>query len=177
MPDGQPKMPCCWHQSVPGTARFWSAALLRRFVTRTMEQEHLPRRRYAPRGSARARFVLPGIFRRIPTNPKGIASSSPGLPSSRGYPGCGAVISFNPNGVASSSWAGRNPVGVDPFSTRFSQGSSQLATLGFKPESLWDSFRRRLQVVGNAKRALPQSRTLVRFPEFLSAHCLDQIQP
>ena len=32
-----------------------------------------------------------------------------------------------------------NPVGVADFSLTITQGSSSLATLGFEPESLWDS--------------------------------------
>ena len=58
-------------------------------------------------------------------NPKGIVSSSPGLPSPRGYPGLASVRFSTPTGLANT--------------TRFSQGSSRLATLGFGAESLWDS--------------------------------------
>ena len=59
-------------------------------------------------------------------NPKGIVSSSPGLPSPRGYPGLASVRFSTPTGLADT--------------TRFSQGSSRLATLGFGAESLWDSL-------------------------------------
>ena len=48
---------------------------------------------------------------------------------------------FNPNGVCVAFFHSRhNPVGV-VFIVAFSQGSSFLATLGFEPESLWDSIR------------------------------------
>jgi len=48
----------------------------------------------------------------------------------------------NPNGVAASSviCAPRpchNPVGVGDSNSRFSQGSSLLATLGFGSQTLW----------------------------------------
>ena len=71
-------------------------------------------------------------------NPNGIVSSSPGLPSPRGYPGYSAGMGFNPNGVASR--ADRNPVGVGHRCHIFTQGSSCLATLGCQPESRWDSL-------------------------------------
>ena len=46
---------------------------------------------------------------------------------------------FNPNGVVSSGkrWAA-TPLGL-VVCIHVSQGSSFLATLGFEPESLWDS--------------------------------------
>jgi hypothetical protein len=75
----------------------------------------------------------------VAANPKGIVSFSPGLRGTS-YPGYAARVNFNPNGVASfRSRRGHNPVGVEIFSTDSSQGSSCLATLGFEPESLWDS--------------------------------------
>jgi len=36
--------------------------------------------------------------------------------------------------------AATTPMGLGKFRTVFTQGSSFLATLGFGPESLWDSF-------------------------------------
>jgi len=46
---------------------------------------------------------------------------------------------FNPNGVASPlHHRATTPLGL-VATPRFSQGSSRLATLGFEPESLWDS--------------------------------------
>src|SRR6266571_2694022 len=69
-----------------------------------------------------------------------IVSSSPGLRGTS-YPGSGAGERPNPNGVASyASRRRHNPVGVDADSTTVSQGSSCLATLGFEPESRWDSI-------------------------------------
>ena len=46
---------------------------------------------------------------------------------------------FNPNGVVSHlRHRATTPLGLAD-TTRFSQGSSRLATLGFGAESLWDS--------------------------------------
>jgi len=88
----------------------------------------------------------PYISSDLPANPKGIASSSPGLRGTS-YPGSGVGQSPNPNGVASDKSRRRhNAVGVDSDSTKVSQGSSvraglaNLATLGFGPESRWDSI-------------------------------------
>ena len=75
-------------------------------------------------------------------NPKGSPSSSPGLPSPRGYPGRDSKICSNPNGVVSPLRRRRNPVGVESLFSSLTQGSSPLATLGFAPESRWDSFPR-----------------------------------
>ena len=50
----------------------------------------------------------------------------------------------NPNGVAAlpfpmfPCWRGHNPVGVDGFYSTLTQGSSSLATLGWRTQSLWD---------------------------------------
>ena len=55
-------------------------------------------------------------------------------------PGTTEAMRSNPNGVASASYdRSHNPVGVAAHPTMFYQGSSCLATLGFGPESLWDS--------------------------------------
>src|SRR5262245_30006 len=72
-------------------------------------------------------------------NPKGIASYSPGLRGTS-YPGLTKRKGTNPKRVVASSKCGgcHNPVGVEILVMR-SQGSSFLATLGFGPESRWDS--------------------------------------
>ena len=41
----------------------------------------------------------------------------------------------------------RNPVGVVDFMLPVSQGSDYVATLGFGPESLWDSGGRALKLI------------------------------
>ena len=72
-------------------------------------------------------------------NPNGIVSSSPGLRGTS-YPGFGERERPNPNGVASrTSRRRRNRVAVDDHSATVSQGGSFVATLGFAPESRWDS--------------------------------------
>ena len=71
-------------------------------------------------------------------NPKGIVSSSPATESAR-LPWVSARAIFNPNGVVSHlRHRATTPLGLAD-TTRFSQGSSRLATLGFGAESLWDS--------------------------------------
>jgi hypothetical protein len=51
----------------------------------------------------------------------------------------GVRMVFNPNGVVSPNPLGAaTPLGLSDFG-HVSQGSSCLATLGFEPESLWDS--------------------------------------
>ncbi len=73
-----------------------------------------------------------------PANPKGIVSSSPGLRGTS-YPGFSAKNDFNPNGVASLLHRpAATPLGLGAAG-EISQGSSCLATLGFEPESPWDS--------------------------------------
>ena len=69
-------------------------------------------------------------------NPEGISSFSPGL---RSYPGLTTQNQSNPNGVLSGvSCTGTQPRwGCDSLDSG-TQGSSSLATLGWKPESLWD---------------------------------------
>ena len=56
-----------------------------------------------------------------PQNPKGIPSSSPGLPSPRGYPGMRVVIRHNPNGVASilAPRTATTPLGLPEIPIRF----------------------------------------------------------
>ena len=71
-------------------------------------------------------------------NPKGIVSSSPATESAR-LPWVGVRAIFNPNGVVFRlRHRATTPLGLAD-TTRFSQGSSRLATLGFGAESLWDS--------------------------------------
>ena len=75
------------------------------------------------------------------SNPKGISPQSPGLRGTS-YPGSVPPTINNPNGVVADLVVdvteGRNPfrVFIRPPGR---QGSSCLATLGFGPESLWDS--------------------------------------
>jgi hypothetical protein len=80
------------------------------------------------------------VARRVPWfNPEGIVSSSPGLRGTS-YPGRTAHTTPNPNGVASFvSRLRHNPVGVENILESSTQGSSFLATLGWMPESRWDS--------------------------------------
>ena len=76
-------------------------------------------------------------------NPNGIPPQSPRLRGTS-YLGKPRDEHDNPNGVVAMSPVTfprhpcRNPVGVDGSSPTFTQGSSFLATLGFKPQSLWD---------------------------------------
>ena len=66
--------------------------------------------------------LFPGSRRvSAPKNPKGILSSSPGLPSPRGYPWMRVVIRHNPNGVASilAPRTAATPLGLWSFSNRF----------------------------------------------------------
>ena len=74
-------------------------------------------------------------------NPKGIVSSSSGLRGTS-YLGPQSVRVINPKGVASRfyRWVA-TPLGLVACGPG-SQGSSCLATLGFGPESRWDSVRR-----------------------------------
>ena len=71
-------------------------------------------------------------------NPKGIVSSSPATESAR-LPWVSVRAILNPNGVVSPlRHRATTPLGLAD-TTRFSQGSSRLATLGLGAESLWDS--------------------------------------
>jgi hypothetical protein len=73
-------------------------------------------------------------------NPKGIVSYSPGLAAPAAYPGKSCRRDLNPNGVVARLHCDKatTPLGLVPFVSS-TQGSSFLATLGFEPESLWDS--------------------------------------
>ena len=104
-----------------------------------------------------------------PLNPKGIVSSSPGLPRPRGYPGSTRGSGLNPIGVASHPGArvlDATPLGLGPFPD-FTQSSSILATLGSAPESLWDSSRSRGE--SDHSRAMLDLSIRVRSPEALDA--------
>src|SRR5438552_18334609 len=62
-------------------------------------------------------------------------------------------VSTTPTGLRLVSWCGHLPSGCNPFvvvflSTRLSQGSSSVATLGFEIESRWDSRSRQLTIKG-----------------------------
>ncbi len=72
-------------------------------------------------------------------NPNGIPASSPGL--ARGtYPGNVAQHVTTPTGLRPLRQLARhNPVGVGASMDCVSQGSSFLATLGWRPKSRWDS--------------------------------------
>ncbi|MSU57006.1 MAG: hypothetical protein EXS35_02285 [Pedosphaera sp.] len=72
-------------------------------------------------------------------NPNGIPALSLGLRGTS-YPGNSSAKEFNPNGVASESATTRyNPVGVEKSNHPPTKGSSSLATLGWKTQSLRDS--------------------------------------
>ena len=73
-------------------------------------------------------------------NPNGIESYSPGLSRKAGnYPGEVRYISTTPTGLRLDGYkCGTTPLGLDRSPTT-TQGSSFLATLGYKPESHWDS--------------------------------------
>jgi hypothetical protein len=66
--------------------------------------------------------------------------------------------SFNRNAVAALPFSsaarevGRNPVGVVDDSFSFTQGSSYVATLGYMPESLWDSP---MAAIGQSQNIIP----------------------
>src|SRR5687767_751327 len=79
-------------------------------------------------------------------NPNGIPSQSPGLRGTS-YPGCRVEEEHNPHGVASRTCARRdNPVGVESHFLMVPQGSSYLATLGWKTQSFRDWCRTGSQV-------------------------------
>src|SRR5258708_2201288 len=60
--------------------------------------------------------------------------------------------SANPNGLVSNRCQHRfNPVGIEADFERFPQGSSCLATLGWRTQSLWDCRYSGAKVVGNDK--------------------------
>ena len=70
-------------------------------------------------------------------NPNGIASFSPGLRGTS-YPGLSKTIFINPEGVVSGICNFCcNPVGVVISSSRFTQGGSCLATLGWMMKPRW----------------------------------------
>jgi len=79
--------------------------------------------------------------------PTGLRRKAQGCPGLSGLPWVNGFPVINPNGVAALGCpdaGNRNPVWVVIFSRRLTQGGSFLATLGFEPESLWDSSQTRL---------------------------------
>ena len=95
-------------------------------------------RRASPFRSPRPSLAITHISRPRELNPKGIPSQSPGLRAAS-YPGWDAKLSLNPNGVVAliPQQTDSTPLGL-AVSGRFSQGSSRLATLGWRTQSLWD---------------------------------------
>ena len=72
-------------------------------------------------------------------NPNGIVSQSPGLRGTS-YPGLTIIADTTPTGLRQIGCArGRNPFRVEDIWFTISQGSSCLATLGWRTESRWDS--------------------------------------
>src|SRR5882724_12560543 len=75
-------------------------------------------------------------------NPKGIASISPGL---RQLPWVNREKPSQPQRgcVTVGHRKAATPLGLEKFWATFTQGSACRATLGWRPESLWDSFASR----------------------------------
>jgi hypothetical protein len=74
-------------------------------------------------------------------NPNGIVSISPGLRGTS-YPGLMERDASTPTGLCQAGRAmGPNPFRLDDVCFTIPQGSSFLATLGFGPESRWDSVQ------------------------------------
>ncbi len=69
-------------------------------------------------------------------SPNGAAASSPRLRHRR-YLGCQAQTSTTPTGLRLGRHTGHNPVGVGGWEQSFPQGSSCLATLGWRPQPRW----------------------------------------
>src|SRR6266478_5157872 len=81
---------------------------------------------------------LPASWMGNGANPEGILQQSPGLRGTS-YPGSIASGRANPNGVASvGGERGHNPDGVEKRFARFPRVARRLATLGWRPQSLWD---------------------------------------
>src|SRR5688572_18002169 len=87
---------------------------------------------------ARWRFGVTTAMYVGEVNPKGIASSSPGLRGTS-YPGKEEKIFANPEGVVPDWVEAETLSGLITICCLLSQGSSFLATLGFETESPWDS--------------------------------------
>ena len=71
-----------------------------------------------------------------PASPNGAASSSPRLRPRR-YLGCQAQTRTTPTGLRLGRRTGHNPVGVGGWEHSLPQGSSCLATLGWRPQPRW----------------------------------------
>ena len=72
-------------------------------------------------------------------SPKGLWAPSPGLRGTS-YPGYSGKKTPAPKGLRQELKAVATPFGVDLIFITRTQGSSFLATPGFEPESVWDSF-------------------------------------
>jgi len=80
----------------------------------------------------------------------------PRVAESARLPWVGVRAIFNPNGVVSPlRQRATTPLGLAD-TTRFSQGSSRLATLGLGAESLWDSALLTPQGMGSIPGEAPQ---------------------
>ena len=90
------------------------------------------------------RIVTASAWRGCARIPKGFRLKAQGC-EERATLGHRSQIISNRNAVAAISFAsaareiGHNPVGVDENLILFTQGSSCVATLGYMPESRWDS--------------------------------------
>src|SRR5213076_2807522 len=95
-------------------------------------------------------------------NPNGIPSQSPGLRAPRrsaakaggtSYPGKTSEENHNPNGVVANVTRPPDENGIAGTALRLmicwtmTQGSSFLATLGWRTQSLWDCSRARSRIV------------------------------
>ena len=108
--------------------------MIPREILKKIRQIELRTNRIVPRSAARGRARIPTGFR-----PKAQGCEA------RATLGHRPQNVFNRNAVAAISFSSRargichNPVGVDEHLIPFTQGSSCVATLGWRPESLWDS--------------------------------------
>ena len=104
---------------------------------------------------------IPTTLEQKSGNPKGIPPQSPGL-ARRAYPGENVEEGTTPSGLRPSQDASRhNPLGVGVHFAQHSQGSSCLATLGFGPESLWDSRQDALELAGNGEDKSAHSKAVI----------------
>ena len=114
--------------------------MIPREILKTIRQIEIRTNRIVTETLAGSRFIP-----RIPTGfrPKAQGWSEP---NRRGATlGQRPINTFNRNAVAAIPFSSiapgssQNPVGVDPNLDSFTQGSSYVATLGWRPESRWDS--------------------------------------
>ena len=95
---------------------------------------------------------MPPGFEPLPFGNSSAESQRDSVPkprvASRELPWEKRVAAANPTGVVARWWSeDPTPLGLAD-TTRFSQGSSRLATLGFEAESLWDSTGERADTAG-----------------------------